>query len=269
MKVPTFSFKHPRKASIVAALLIGAVTPSLAQFGFSIVQDPTEIAQTINNLKQAIQIALTTKQSLATMQANLKNFSFKNVWQTAKTTIVAETVHDSYGETAGWDTALNSNSPAAASTAWNMANVQLNPGTYMTGMTPGSSADLSALAMVEAFDSSSPNCMNAIGQYRTLQTTNVAAENTLETDQLDGSAATNSEIEQLNLLNASDAQRMHEMQAQGQLQACLVEQTTIVNMAQRNASAITVNDAAFMQQQQAANNVMPANESNTWQTYIP
>jgi type IV secretion system protein TrbJ len=260
--------KNRKKLIGIAAVLL-VVTPAVAQFGMSIVYDPSEVTQTIANLKQAIQIALTTKQSLATMQANLKNFSFKTMWQTGKATMMADAVNNTFGETAGWNTALNTNSPAAANTAWNMANVQVSPGTYLSGQTPGINPDLSSLAMIEAFDASSPNCMNAVGQYRAVRTTNAPAENTLQNNQLDGSVATNSEIEQLNLLNASDAQRMNELQSQGQLQSCLVEQTTISNMAQRNAAAIAINDAAFVQQQHVINNVNPANESNTWQTYVP
>lgn len=266
MKVPTV--KH-RKKWIGAAAVLLVVTPALAQFGMSIVYDPSEVTQTIANLKQAIQIALTTQQTLTTMQANLKNFSFKTMWQTGRATMLADSVANTFGETAGWNSALNTNSPAAANTAWNMANVQVSPGTYLSGQTPGSSPDLSSLAIVEAFDASSPNCMNAVGQYRALRTSNAAAENALQTNQLDASAATNSEIEQLNLLNASNAQQMNEVQSQGQLQSCLVEQTTVSNMAQRNAAAIAINDAAFVQQQRTLNNVNPANESNTWQTYLP
>ena len=62
---------------------------------------------------------------------------------------------------------------------------------------------------------------------------------------------------------------MHEMQAQGQLQACLVEQTTIANMAQRNAAVLAINDSAIAEQEKAANNTNFANESTTWQTYLP
>lgn len=264
--VPVLTARH--KAVVLAGLLLAA-TPAFALLGFDIVYDPTEVAQTINNLRQAIQIALNTKQTLATMQANLKNFSFKHIWQTAKATMMMDAVQNTYGETAGWNSALNTNLAGAAKAAWNIANIQVTPGTYMTGQMPGTSADLTSLAMIEAFDSSSPNCMNAIGQYRTLQATNATAENALETDQLDGSAATNSEIEQLNLLNASDAQRMHEMEAQGQLQSCLVEQTTIANMAQRNAAALAINDSAIAEQENATNNTNFANESRTWQTYLP
>jgi type IV secretion system protein TrbJ len=59
------------------------------------------------------------------------------------------------------------------------------------------------------------------------------------------------------------------MQSQGALHACLVEQTTISNMAQRNAAASAINDAAIAQQERATNNVNPAGESNTWQNYLP
>ncbi len=249
--------------------VLAFTTPAFALFGFDIVYDPTEVAQTIANLKQAIQIALTTKQSLATMQANLKSFPWMNVWRTAKATLMNETVQDTYGETAGWNAALNSNSPGAAQTAWNMANLQVTPGTYLSGQTPGNSSGLTSLAMIEAFDSSSPVCLNAVGQYRDLQATNAAAQSALENDEFDPSSATNSEIEQLNLLNAADAQHLHEMQSQGALHACLVEQTTISNMAQRNAAALAVNDAATAQQERATNNTNPAGESNTWQNYLP
>jgi hypothetical protein len=62
---------------------------------------------------------------------------------------------------------------------------------------------------------------------------------------------------------------MTEMQTQGVLQACEASQLTIANMQQRNAAAQDLNTAAFIQQQRAANPVNAANESNTWQTYLP
>lgn len=260
-----------KKRKWILAVSAGLVltTPAFALFGFDIVYDPTEVAQTIANLKQAIQIALTTKQSLAMMQANLKNFSLKTAWQTTKSSLMAEAVQNSYGETAGWNAALNTNSPGAAKTAWDMATLQVSPGTYLSGQMLGSSSGLSSLAMIETFDASSPACLNAVGQYRALEATNAAAQAALENDELDTSPGTNSEIEQLNLLNASNAQRFHEMQSQGALHACLVEQTTISNMSQRNAAASAINDSALAQQERAVNNANPAGESNTWQTYLP
>src|SRR5689334_11060734 len=144
-------FKSRKRKFLAIAAGLMVATPAFALFGFDIVYDPTEVAQTIANLKQAIQIALTTKQTLATVQANLKNFSFKSLWRTTKANLLNETVHDSYGETAGWNPALNTNSPAAAQTAWNMATLQVSPGTLLSGQAPGKSSGLSSLAMIEAF----------------------------------------------------------------------------------------------------------------------
>jgi hypothetical protein len=62
---------------------------------------------------------------------------------------------------------------------------------------------------------------------------------------------------------------MSEMQSQGVLQACLASQMTVTNMERRNAAAQDLNTAAFVQQQRSTNNVSAANESNTWQTYLP
>jgi hypothetical protein len=76
-------------------------------------------------------------------------------------------------------------------------------------------------------------------------------------------------VQQLNLLNAAEAQKMAEMQSQGTLQACLASQMTVANMQQRNAAVQDLNTAAFVQEQRTMNDTSAANESNTWQTYIP
>jgi hypothetical protein len=167
-------------------------------------------------------------------------------------------------------TALNSNSPSASATAWSAATVPVSGSatTYLAGQTPGSS-QLSQLAMIELSDSTSPDCLTAIGQYRFARTQNATANNTLAAQQLDGTSATNSEVQQLNLLNAAEAQKMSEMQSQGVLQACLASQMTVANMQQRNAAALDLNTAAFVQQQRAVNDVSAANEGSTWQNYLP
>jgi hypothetical protein len=167
-------------------------------------------------------------------------------------------------------TALNTNSPSASSMAWTAGTVAVsgNTTTYLQGQTPGS-AQLSQLAMIEASDAISPDCLTAVGEYRAARTQNTTAVNTLAANELDGSDATNSEVQQLNLLNAAEAQKMAEMQTQGTLQSCLAAQMAVANMQQRNAAAIDLNTAAFVQQQRASNDVSAAREGNTWQTYLP
>ncbi len=62
---------------------------------------------------------------------------------------------------------------------------------------------------------------------------------------------------------------MAEMQTLGTLQSCLATQMAVANMQQRNAAAIDLNTAAFVQQQRASNDASAAREGNTWQTYLP
>jgi hypothetical protein len=204
------------------------------------------------------------------LKNNVTHFSLKQQWQTTLNAMKNANVANMFGETSGMSIALNTNSPSASSTAWTSGTVKVsgNTTTYLQGQTPGS-VQLSQLAMIEASDSVSPDCLTAVGQYRGARTQNVTANNTLASQQLDSSDATNTEVEQLNLLNAAEAQKMSEMQSQGVLQACLASQMTVANMERRNAAAQDLNTAASVQQQRAVNDTSAANEGNTWQTYLP
>jgi hypothetical protein len=155
--------------------------------------------------------------------------------------------------------------------AWKTATVPINSGTngYLQGQTLGNSTQLSQLAMIEMSDSVSPDCLTAVGQYRAARGQNQSANSTLSAQQFDSTSATNSEVEQLNLLNAAEAQKLSEMQSQGTMQICLASQMTVANMQQRNAAAQDLNSAAMVQQQRATNNTSAAGEGNTWKTYIP
>lgn len=256
--------KKHRKWLIAGAAIVLTATPSFALFGLGdIVFDPTSYGSLVQQLT-------TLQMQYNAIKNNLTHFSAKQQWQAVLTTLKTTNVKNLFGETNGMTTALNTNSPSASSTAWTAATVPVssNTTTYLQGQTPGS-AQLSQLAMIEASDSVSPDCLTAVGQYRTARTQNTTAVNTLADNELDGSDTTNSEVQQLNLLNAAEAQKMAEMQTQGTLQSCLATQMTVANMQQRNAAAIDLNTAAFVQQQRASNDVSAAREGNTWQTYLP
>ena len=246
-----------------AALLLTA-TPSFALFGIGdIVFDPTSYASLVSQL--------TTLQSQYNMlKNNITHFSAKQQWQTTLHALENVNVANMFGETAGMSIALNTNSPSASSTAWKAATVTMNGGmpAYLAGQSLGSSRT-SQLAMIETADSVSPDCLTAVGQYRAARTQNATANNSLLSQQFDGSDSTNSEVQQLNLLNAAEAQRLAEMQSQGTLHACLASQMTVANMERRNAAVEDLNTAAFVQQQRSTNDVSAANESSTWQTYLP
>ncbi len=123
--------------------------------------------------------------------------------------------------------------------------------------------------MIETADSVSPDCLTAVGQYRAARSENSTANSSLLSQQFDGGDGTNSEVQQLNLLNAAEAQRLSEMQSQGTLHACLASQMTVANMERRNAAVEDMNTAVFVQQQRSTNDTSAANESNTWKTYLP
>jgi hypothetical protein len=252
------------KYLLAGGLLLLTATPSFALFGIGdIVFDPTSYASLVSQL--------TTLESQYNMlKNNITHFSLKQQWQTTLHTLENVNVANMFGETAGMSIALNTNSPSASTTAWKTATVSINGGatSYLQGQSLGS-ARMSQLAMIETADSVSPDCLTAVGQYRATRSQNATANNSLLSQQFDGSDSTNSEVQQLNLLNAAEAQRLAEMQSQGTLHACLASQMTVANMERRNAAVEDLNTAAFVQQQRSTNDVSAANESSTWQTYLP
>ena len=261
MKITT---SKRNKYLLAGALLLLTATPSFALFGIGdIVFDPTSYASLVSQL--------TTLESQYNMlKNNITHFSLKQQWQTTLHTLENVNVANMFGETAGMSIALNTNSPSASTTAWKTATVSINGGatSYLQGQSLGS-ARMSQLAMIETSDSVSPDCLTAVGQYRATRSQNATANNSLLSQQFDGSDSTNSEVQQLNLLNAAEAQRLAEMQSQGTLHACLASQMTVANMERRNAAVEDLNTAAFVQQQRSTNDVSAANESSTWQTYLP
>jgi hypothetical protein len=256
--------KTHRKWLIAGVALLATATPGFALFGIGdVVFDPTSYA---NLVKQFTTLQL----QYNTIKNNLTHFSAKQQWQSVLTALKTTNVKNLFGETNGMTTALNTNSPTASSTAWTAATVPMSSTTtsYLGSQTVGS-AQLAQLALIEASDAVSPDCLTAVGQYRAARTQNATAVSSLASNELDGSSGTNSEVQQLNLLNAAEAQKMAEMQTQGTLQSCLASQMAVANMQQRNAAAIDLNTTAFVQQQRTSNNVNAAREGNTWQTYLP
>jgi hypothetical protein len=255
--------KH-RKWIIGAAALLLTATPGFALFGIGdIVFDPTSYASLVQQLT-------TLQMQYNTVKNNVTHFSLKQQWQTTLHTLENMNVANMSGETAGINIALNSNAPGTSSTAWKIATVAMNgsAASYLQGQALGNSR-MSQLAMIETSDAISPDCLTAVGQYRSGRSENATANSSLLSQQFDGSDSTNSEVQQLNLLNAAEAQKLSEMQAQGTLHSCLAAQMTVANMERRNAAVEDLNIAILVQQQRASNDTSAANEGSTWQTYLP
>jgi type IV secretion system protein TrbJ len=261
-----------RKWIVAGALILGAATPSFALFGLpSIVFDPTNYGELASQLSTMFKMLTTAQNEYNTVKSNVQSFSVKTIWQTELNKIKNVSVPNTYGETNGMTNALNFNSQSAALMAWTNSKIGLGPETsgILSTQTVGNSSNLTQLAMIEASDTASPDCLNAVGSYRQARTDSATAEANLQSAQLDGSSSTNSEVEQLNLLNAAQAQQLNEQQAQGVLHACLAQQMTIQNMQQRNAAAEDLNTWGFVQVQHTANPTLNVSDTGTWTTYLP
>ena len=288
-------------AASVAALAMAV--PAHAQFGSSIVFDPTQATnvgkQLVDESKgleyQVQQIAQGQQQNLTLSQQliqdvqmagtalkiynqavttynmvynNLKYFNTKQIWRTAENALMNSSVQNSYGETAGLQAQLNGQSQNA-STVWKIMNLALagTSSSFWGQQIVGASDRLSALAHIEAMDAASSQCLAAESAYQSSRTNNLAPNTSLNTSIYDTSIATNSEVEQLNLLNISDSQRMEEEHAQGQLHACMAAQAAVENMDKRNETSLTINDANYKLTAQANNPTYAGNESATWTSY--
>jgi hypothetical protein len=260
-------FKLSRKSKWIAAgaLVLCTATPSFALFGIGdIVFDPTSYASLVSQLT-------TLESQYKTFKSNIVNFSVKTQWQTTLNKMKQIQVTNRHGETNGMTTALNQNSTTAATTAWTNSSVALssNTNTYLASEAAGNSDKLTQLAIVETSDTVSPDCLNAVGSYRAARSASVTANTSLQANQLDGTGSTNSEVQQLNLVNASQAQQLNEQQAQGALHACIAQQMTVQNMQQRAAMVHDLNLAADVQAQRLANQTAYVNSTGTYTDYLP
>ncbi len=260
-----FKLTRKRKWIAAGALVLCTATPSFALFGIGdIVFDPTSYASLVSQLT-------TLEGQYKTFKSNIVNFSVKTQWQTTLNKMKQIQVTNRHGETNGMTVALNQNSTTAATTAWTNSSVALssNTDTYLASEAAGNSDKLTQLAIVETSDTVSPDCLNAVGSYRAARSASVTANTSLQANQLDGTSSTNSEVQQLNLVNASQAQQLNEQQAQGALHACIAQQMTVQNMQQRAAMVHDLNLAANIQAQRQANPTGYVNTSGTYTDYLP
>ena len=269
----------------IAALAMAA--PAHAQFGVTF--DPTQSAHAIVQIAQANQFNLTLVQQLTqdaqiasyavktynqaiteynTIVSNLKHFNSKTLWQTAENALMSVSVQNTYGETAGLQSQLNGQSQNS-SAVWKIMNLAIS-GTapsFWSSEIAGSSSRLSTLAHIEAMDAASSQCLAAAGAYQASRANNLQANEALDNSVDDTGDDTNSEVEQLNLLNQAESQHMEEAHAQGQLHACMAAQAAVANMDKRNEASVTINDANYKLTQQANNPTYLGNGSSTWTTY--
>lgn len=236
-------------ASILAGLtLIGILTdsPARAQFGFSVVTDPTQEAhslkQLVNDIQKLQKLDAQIQQLTAQynqLVASARYFSLKRQWAGFGNQIVRNWAPNSYGATPLWNTAVlfGPNAPQA----WQNVVVAMRHNQYMNGIMPGSNRQFAYAATVDTFDGAGPAALQTLGNARSQQTQMAQSIANLQASAMDGSAGTNSEVEQLNLLTSGAVQSLEMQQTSNNVLTSLLEQQTIANKIQRDALADHLN----------------------------
>ena len=256
---------HRRRgiAILASVAVIIALFPlqSYALFGFGdIVFDPSSYAtlgtiyssNVSNGVKMAEELIQMEKiyanalqvYQLATAMSQSFSGGHKADWAAVAQMAADDYTHDKYGEGHGWSSAVSGN-PNQVPSAWQLSTVAVGNATNLGTETAGQSPALARLASVEAMDGSSMKCLQTVSQYRGNSLANqLGPILKLAIARADGTAGTNSQIEQLNILAAEHEQGNTESRAQGQINACLVEQQILANKIQRDNQAESINTFA-------------------------
>jgi len=243
--------------ALLALLCLVTDGPSSAQFGFSIVSDPTQEAHSLRQLLNDIQKLqkLDAQIQTATAQYNqivmsARHFSLKSQWAGFGNQIVRNWAPNSYGATPLWNTAVlfGPNAPQA----WQNVTVSMRRNPYMSGIVPGTSRQYAYATTVDTFDGAGPAALETPGNARSQQTQMAQSIANLQAAAMDGSAGTNSEVEQLNLLTSGTVQGLQMQQTTNNVMTSLLEQQTIANKIQRDMLADHLNYETQMEQYMVA-----------------
>lgn len=220
-----------------------------------------KIVETVSQLEKIYSQGM-QMYNLATALSQSFSGANKSEWVTVAQMAVQDVSRDQYGENRMWSSTLNGN-PNSAAAAWQMSTLALNNGTYLATQQLGSSPGLARLASIEAVDGSSSACLATLAQYHGNALANALGPvMKWAIAKADGTASTNSEIQQLNLILGGQGQANTELFAQGQMNACMLQQMILANKMQRDSQVEAMNDYAAVQQKYASNPAMPSGFSS-------
>ena len=232
-------------AGVVIVLLMPPGAQALLGFGMPVI-DVTAIAQLIRQVGQMEQQyqelvstynVISNRYQLAVQMA--EHFSAKSLWQGLRASVAPNLTFNTYGETADWQTAVTTGNRAWQ--AWQEATFPLKPDATLASQTPGQSESLALLASVEVADGANRASAEALGNSRFQQGAMSDAIQQLEGTVLDGSDDTNTEIQQLNLMNAGIVQSLRMQQDSNAVMTSTLEESMATNKIYRDAAATLFN----------------------------
>jgi type IV secretion system protein VirB10 len=241
-----------KKRILIVLLVMGVCVGSAsAQFG-GVVYDPTNYHNALLRYFQLQQQLLQLKASYTQLVAqynfavrmakNLQNMParYRAQFSPWRNTLAPNT----YGNTAGWVSGVNSGQAGIVSSGYRQATTQLLP--YNPDQLSGMNADelarvKSQYASVELLDGASLTALATIGSIRGSSQTIQTQVGNLEQDSLSGDANLNTEVSVLNKINAAGVLTLRTLQDSNKLLASLLEQQTILAKQQRESTANTIN----------------------------
>jgi hypothetical protein len=241
-----------KKRILIVLLALGiCVGSASAQFG-GIVYDPTNYHNALLRYFQLQQQLLQLKASYSQLVAqynlavqmakNLQNMParYRAQFSQWRNTLAPNT----YGNTAGWVSGINSGQTGIVSSGYQQATTQLLP--YSPDQLSGMNADelarvKSQYASVELSDGASLTALATIGSIRDNAQSIQTQIGNLEQDSLSGDASLNTEVAVLNKINAAGVLTLRTLQDSNKLLASLLEQQTILAKQQRESTANTIN----------------------------
>lgn len=238
--------------AVIAFALALAPSRAHAQFGFSIVYDPTNYANALLRYSQLVQHLnqlratygqIVNQYNLALqMSHNLPNMAKRYAapwapWRYAN-------AQDAYGNTTTWINGVNSGVlPTVLSGYQKATNAFLtyNPA-LLSSMPPSEVQRVQAdAATVQLVDGAAQSAMQMIGTIRAnaLSTTNTISN--IQNDSLSSDPTLNSEVSVLNKVNATNVLALQNAQDTNKLLVALLEQQTILAKQARDSATNTTN----------------------------
>jgi type IV secretion system protein TrbJ len=226
----------------VAAVLVATCASQLFGGGIPVFDAATfgEVLAGVQQAVQLYQLEQETQQAIKSAQTFFTNIKYN--WRGEVTTIVNSAVKNYFGETAGFAQAITTGTGVLQ--AWHTAGIQYTPPPSVRNNT----RQMANLATMNIIDTAAVGGLATRGQWYANQARMNQAISSLENTSLDGSSGTNSEVQQLNQINAGTVLALRQHQSIDAKLAALVDLHTAQAKIERDRIAANLKFAADVDQ---------------------
>jgi hypothetical protein len=238
--------------SLILLLIVSAPGAANAQFGFSVVYDPTNYANAVLRYSQLIaqlnQLRATYMQVLnqynlaVQMSRNIPNMASRYAASWAPWRYVG--TQDIYGNATPWINGANSGMVSTVLGGYRRATNTLQTYTpLLLSSMPASELQRiqSDSATIELADGAAQNALETIGAIRANAVSATSTIRNIQTDSLSGNPNLNTEVSVLNKVNATNVLALQNAQDTNKLLVAILEQQTILSKQLRDADTNITN----------------------------